>query len=116
MARLAKTEEQRARNREYQARWRAANVEVQRERVKANNQRVKTEARAYIAEVKKAGCSRCPETHPATLDFHHKTDDKKYGIAKMVSRATSLKTIKAEIEKCELLCANCHRKEHATTG
>ena len=62
-------------------------------------------------------CVDCGEAHPATLDFHH-VDPKekerslgdigKYGW----SRAKAL----AEIAKCVILCANCHRKRHWTAS
>jgi len=30
----------------------------------------------------------------------------------MVSEAYSIKKIKEEIKKCNIFCANCHRKKH----
>lgn len=35
--------------------------------------------------------------------------DKLMDVTKMVSRAVSVETLLAEIEKCEAVCANCHR-------
>lgn len=60
-----------------------------------------------------SGCSRCPEKDPACLDFHH-TDPKtkSFTLAGIRQRSPSLKLLMAEIEKCEVICANCHRKEH----
>lgn len=56
------------------------------------------------------GCKRCPEKHPATLDFHHRDPRKKeFNIA---AGPTSMKRLLAELKKCIVLCANCHRKEH----
>jgi len=72
----------------------------------------KERRRAFVAELKKAGCSRCSERHPACLDFHHKDPATKIaGICQMLRSGVSLELIEAEITKCELLCANCHRKE-----
>lgn len=63
----------------------------------------------------KTKCQHCGETHPATLDFHH-TQDKDYGIASLINRtALTDKTrdlIKIEVQKCIILCSNCHRKLH----
>ena len=39
---------------------------------------------------------------------------KDYNISRMIRVNGSIERIKAEIEKCEVLCANCHRKEHHT--
>jgi len=61
-------------------------------------------------------CSKCGENHPATLDFHHKgLDAKTENISVMVFNRT-WKRVLAEIAKCEVLCANCHRKEHYVDG
>jgi hypothetical protein len=61
------------------------------------------------------GCSRCIERRPACLDYHH-TDPstKKNSISTLVSRGSSLEKLKAEMDKCVLLCANCHRLEEIT--
>lgn len=58
-------------------------------------------------------CSSCGESHPATLDFHH-TDptEKESSIAKAVRYGWSKHRIMKEIEKCIVLCSNCHRKLH----
>lgn len=57
----------------------------------------------------KVRCERCGEDHPATLDFHHLDPSKK---DVTVARATSMKQVVAEAEKCIVLCSNCHRKLH----
>lgn len=79
-----------------------------------NHASLRDKARERMATFK-AGmrCKICGETHPACLDFHHKGDDKKlFNICEAVSRGYSDSVIWAEIAKCEVLCANCHRKEH----
>lgn len=53
-------------------------------------------------------CTHCGEADPIVLDFHHLRDKKK-NIADMLS-SYSLNTITKEIAKCEVLCANCHRR------
>jgi hypothetical protein len=45
------------------------------------------------------------------LDFDHVKGEKKKAIADMVSNYYSIKTIKEEMRKCEIRCANCHRKK-----
>ncbi len=55
-------------------------------------------------------CANCIENDPACLDFHHKNpEDKEFQLSKANH---SIENIKKEIEKCILLCANCHRKLH----
>jgi cytochrome c len=47
------------------------------------------------------------------LVFHHKDDTiKENNIADMIRGGYSLKNIKKELDKCEVLCSNCHNKEH----
>jgi ribosomal protein S27E len=45
------------------------------------------------------------------LEFHHKDPGKKdFGVGKY---SGGWEKIRQEIEKCDLLCANCHREAHA---
>jgi hypothetical protein len=54
-------------------------------------------------------CVVCDESNPIVLDFDHKDEkEKKYGISSMIY-SYNWATILAEIEKCNVLCANCHR-------
>ena len=68
-----------------------------------------------IAEFKKTlSCELCGESEPCCLDFHHRDPAEKTGsVALMCRSGHSLDRIFAEIEKCAVLCANCHRKLHA---
>lgn len=55
-------------------------------------------------------CLDCGNVYiPEVMDFDHISDDKVMTICLMARRAVSLDTLKAEIAKCELVCANCHR-------
>lgn len=57
------------------------------------------------------GCSVCGETHPAVLDLHHRDpSEKKYGVGALISKRVDV--VMAELEKCDVLCSNCHRKLH----
>ena len=59
------------------------------------------------------GCQRCGEDDPRCLDFHHEDElNKSFGIGEGISRRVSWEDILLEIDKCDVLCANCHRKEH----
>lgn len=61
------------------------------------------------SEKQKTGCVRCGyNEHFAALDFHH-LGEKKFTIGWNLFRG--YKAIKSEMEKCEVLCANCHRVE-----
>jgi len=73
------------------------------------------ERRRWVHDRKRAigGCERCMESDPACLDFHHKEDEKESTIARLVSDDRTKERIHTEIERCSVLCANCHRTEHA---
>ncbi len=61
------------------------------------------------------GCTRCGESAPACLDFHHRDPDtKRMAVNEMVTHGYSPAEIRDEIQRCDLLCANCHRREHAS--
>lgn len=65
----------------------------------------------------KTKCSRCDESRYAALDFHHKDPStKEITVAEAFRRNWNIERVKKEIEKCEILCANCHRVEHTNVG
>jgi len=71
----------------------------------------------FLKDYKNSGlsCQRCGENHPATLQFHHKDPSlKTVAVSSMVAHGYSKDKILEEISKCEVLCANCHFKEHYT--
>lgn len=72
--------------------------------------RIKQKAVEYLGgKCVRCGYNKCV----AALQFHHKDITKKeFGIsAKGIIR--SWERIKVELDKCELLCANCHAEEHS---
>lgn len=59
------------------------------------------------------GCALCAEKEPCCIDFHHMNPkEKEFNISKACQEYKDLDSIKREIDKCILLCANCHRKVH----
>lgn len=94
---------------ECRRRWYDKNKESEKRHVTGRKNEIKKWFRNYKKSLK---CSNCGESHPATIDFHHKRNDKEHGISKMVSNGYSIDRIKKELEKCNILCANCHRKIH----
>lgn len=66
--------------------------------------------RAYKAKLK---CVRCGFSHPAVIDFHHRDPKfKEFSIAEIFTFSQSISRLKVELEKCDPLCANCHRILH----
>jgi hypothetical protein len=57
-------------------------------------------------------CTTCGFSHPAALDFHHEDPSKKEAhIHRLLKNGINEKLSK-ELEKCIVLCANCHRIHH----
>lgn len=57
-------------------------------------------------------CVDCGEKDPVVLEFDH-IGEKYKGIAIMVNRGLSMERLKKEIAKCEVVCANCHKRRTA---
>lgn len=56
-------------------------------------------------------CIDCGETNPIILEFDHVTGDKQFNISNVAREGYGMKRLKDEIAKCEVRCANCHRKK-----
>ncbi len=89
---------------------------------KASNEKPNPQRRRYqtrnaqiIAAYKsRASCSICGESRTPCLEFHHRDPmTKRYDVSTMGSFTYSAETIHAEIAKCVIVCANCHRLVHA---
>lgn len=81
-------------------------------KVKDRQNKVQTTLKNLLFEIKKnSKCSICGENRWWMLDFHH-MKDKKYDISSLPKRGCSLETFQKEIDKCIILCANCHRDVH----
>lgn len=64
---------------------------------------------ALIREHKNAPCMDCGVRYPHyVMDFDHRPDEQKT-LNLGAARSHGTKKLLAEIEKCDLLCANCHR-------
>ena len=69
----------------------------------------------FLREIKTSfGCQDCGyNDHFSALDFHHiDPTTKKFSPTSGKGLGGSLKNLKIEIEKCIILCANCHRIHH----
>lgn len=88
-------------------------IEQKRQYKQKYKQKQKKLARDFILQLKSnRGCSKCSENRPECLDFHH-IRKKKNTISNLVRQGYSLQLIQKEILVCEILCGNCHRKEHS---
>ncbi len=81
-----------------------ANYMAQQRQVKAKQKAV---------EYKGGACQKCEyASSTEALEFHHRDQkEKEIGISKL--RSASWGRVVKELDKCDLLCINCHREEHA---
>ena len=65
----------------------------------------------WMAELKSAPCSDCGACFPVCcMDFDHRDDTTKaYNVGSMFAHHYSRELIQSEIDKCDLVCSNCHR-------
>ncbi len=68
-------------------------------------------AKAYVQQyLLTHPCVDCGESDLVVLEFDHVTGDKLRDVGSMARTGWNLAAIQAEIGKCEVRCANCHRR------
>ena len=94
-----------------------ANKQRYIEQAAVSKRKLILERTRYLLEFFAANpCKDCGESDPVVLEFDHrdpatKSFDVGNGLASHVWA-----TVLAEIEKCDVVCANCHRKRHRRTS
>ena len=88
-------------------------TEKGKENHRKSREKFKNKIRQYIKDYKLfKGCSICGyKKCVSALDFHH-NGDKDFIISQGQRMNCSLARMKAEIEKCIVLCRNCHAELH----
>jgi hypothetical protein len=104
----------RTHRREYQQEWYKKNREKHVKRVYINNIAVRARNTALLLDyLLKNPCSDCGESDPLVLEFDHVRGIKTKDISSMIQDSWSWKAVEAEIAKCVVRCANCHRRKTA---
>jgi hypothetical protein len=81
-----------------------------REKQKERKRALTAERNAKIEQLKDVPCADCGGRFPRVcMDFDHVRGIKIAAISRLVHAAGSWEIIAAEIAKCEVVCANCHR-------
>jgi hypothetical protein len=94
----------------YHGQYYRANNKREQKRKQRKERRARK--RGWLDDYKSSrSCEMCSEDEPVCLDFHH-IKDKKYNVGRMPNMDKPISEIEDEIDKCVLLCANCHRKVH----
>jgi len=86
--------------------------EIYIERSRRRKKQLTAERAKYMVELFRARpCADCGETDPLVLEFDHLVD-KKFNVGAGM-RERSLQSVQDEIAKCDVVCANCHRRRTA---
>lgn len=89
-----------------------AKNEYRRGYIADNRKKAFQDAKTYINEyLQSHPCVDCGENDIIVLEFDHIVDNKRDAISNL--RRSSLKAVKEELKKCEVRCANCHRRKTA---
>lgn len=92
--------------------WRRAAKQWWRTPPPAGMERARNVAYAY-SYLERSCCVDCGCDDLVVLDFDH-LGPKRGNIFRLAWDGASLTTLESEIAQCEIRCANCHRRRHAT--
>jgi hypothetical protein len=103
-------EARRAYHREYMREWYRNHRDEHLAWVTKVNRRARAAMIALVAELKSQPCTDCGGHFPHfVMDFDHVRGTKQGIISRMSKGRAALAKILDEIDKCEIVCANCHR-------
>mgnify|MGYP003339497367 CR=1 FL=1 len=96
-------------HKEYSRKHYEANTEATKRRTQEVKLQQKEEWFTFKGTLK---CTKCGFDHIAALDFHHVNPAEKENlVSKMVANGCYAAAME-EVQKCIVLCANCHRIHH----
>ena len=89
------------------------NLKYYLNKAKKRNLEVRQRIQEYLgAFLKKHPCVDCGEKDILVLEFDHKDRSiKDDSVSRIIKRKLSFNTLVKEIAKCEIRCANCHRRK-----
>ncbi len=97
--------------------WYAANKAKHATNVRRNQEKYVLRNQEFVLSyLKTHPCVDCGESDPVVLEFDHVRGAKLCAIAVLVCAPMSILVISREIEKCDVRCANCHRRKTAREG
>lgn len=95
--------------RECQKRYKKAHYNRNTSRYREKSAARKKEIVDFVNARKNQPCTDCKREYPYyVMQFDHINDDKTFEISFAVRNSMGIETIKKEITKCEVVCANCH--------
>jgi len=98
-----------SKHKEYSREHYLKTLEKTKQRTKDTKAKEKAKWYAFKRTLK---CEKCGFSHPAALDFHHENPKEKEREVSHYVRNDQYKKAMEEVEKCIVLCSNCHRIYH----
>ena len=91
-------------------RWYEANKDLCKKRARTHTDKVRESNTEYLNKVKDVPCMDCGIKYPPyVMDFDHRDPtDKVINIAN--AKFWSRKRLQSEVDKCDVVCSNCHRE------
>lgn len=88
------------------------NKEQRNKAVARNVKRLRAKRAKIVAEYKGKPCLDCGKLYPSyVMDFDHRPGEKKLGdICRLLQQGWSWERMKTEMDKCDVVCSNCHRE------
>lgn len=84
--------------------------ERNKERYIVNAKRTRSRLKVLLHESKDVPCMDCGQKFPpCVMDFDHRDPDTKLFNVSQMMTGGSIVRMRAEIAKCDVVCANCHR-------
>jgi hypothetical protein len=101
--------------RECSSAWYLANRDSHRANVRERNERVRKEHHQRLGDyLSTHPCVDCGESDVRCLEFDHRDPLTKVSeVTRMIALRLTWATVLTEIEKCDVRCANCHRRRTA---
>lgn len=95
--------------------WYLRNRKAHGLNVRRNNARYKTKCAAFVLNyLRTHPCVDCGEADPIVLDFDHVRGKKSFNVSRAKYDGISFARLNEEIAKCEVRCANDHRRRHVS--
>lgn len=93
-----------------QKKWYEKNKARHLSNVSKRKQEIVKRVKEYVFALKESTpCADCGINYPSyVMDFDH-LGDKEYQISNMIHAGYDIPSVQKEIDKCEIVCSNCHR-------
>lgn len=104
-------------NREQNREWYRENKAALLPKIRKRSASYVQRNKRYVCDwLRSHPCLDCGESDIIVLEFDHIADDKSGNVSTMMFSGVSLGVLQSEIDKCEVVCANCHKRRTSLRG